>query len=60
MANTGKVKTNILETVRRDSIQLLRSTLGNTKNRLRQDLLAILHHLIQALENSDENPPHNP
>ncbi len=57
MANMEKVKTNILETARRDSIQPLRSTLGNTRNRLRQGLLAILHQLIQALENPDENPP---
>lgn len=57
MANMEKMKTNILETARRDSIQPLRSTLGNTRNRLRQGLLAILYQLIQALENPDETPP---
>jgi hypothetical protein len=57
MANMEKVKTNILETARRDPIQPLHHTLGNTRNRLRQGLLALLYHLIQALENPDEKPP---
>ncbi len=57
MANMEKVKTNILETARRDPMQPLQLTLGNTRNRLRQGLLAILYQLIQALENPDEKPP---
>ena len=56
MANMEKVKTNILETARRDPIQPLNRILGNTRNRLRQGLLDILYQLIQALENPDETP----
>jgi len=57
MANMEKVRTSIVETARIDHVQPLSRTLGDTRNRLRQGLLAILYQLIQALENPDENPP---
>jgi hypothetical protein len=57
MANMEKVRTSIVETARPDSVQPLSRTLDNTRNRLRQCLLAILYQLIQALENPDENTP---
>jgi hypothetical protein len=56
MANMEKVRASIVETARSDSVQPLSRTLDNTRNRLRQGLLAILYQLIQALENPDENP----
>ncbi len=57
MASMENVKTNIVETVRRDPIPPLRSNLDSTRNRLRQSLLALLYQLIQTLENPDEKPP---
>jgi hypothetical protein len=59
--NIETVKTNIFETARRDPIEPLSRIWGNTRNRLRQSLLALLHQLIQALENPDDTkPPQNP
>ncbi len=60
IANMEAVKTNIVETARRDSIEPLSRIWGSTRNRLRQGLLVLLHQLIQALENPDDKPPHNP
>ena len=61
IANIETVKTNIVETARRDSIEPFSRIWGNTKNRLRQSLLNRLHQLIQALENPDDTkPPPNP
>ena len=56
MTNMEKVRTSIVDTARIDHVQPLSRTLGDTRNRLRQGLLAILYQLIQALENPDENP----
>ncbi len=60
IANMEAVKTNILDTARRDPIQPFHRIWGGTKDKLRQSLLALLHQLIQALENPDDKPPHNP
>ena len=61
IANIETMKTNIFETARRDPIEPLSRIWGNTRNRLRQSLLALLHQLIQALENPDDTkPPQNP
>ena len=61
IANIETMKTNIFETARRDPIQPLSRIWGNTRNRLRQSLLARLYQLIQALENPDDTkPPKNP
>jgi len=61
IANIEAMKTNIFETARRDSIEPFSRIWGNTRNRLRQSLLARLYQLIQALENPDDSkPPHNP
>jgi len=61
IANMETLKTNIVETARRDSIEPFSRIWGNTRNRLRQSLLIRLHELIQALENPDDSkPPHNP
>ncbi len=61
IANIEAMKTNIFETARRDPIQPLSRIWGNTRNRLRQSLLARLYQLIQALENPDDTkPPKNP
>jgi hypothetical protein len=59
IANMEAVKTNIVETARRDSEPLSRIW-GDTRNRLKQGLLVLLHQLIQALENPDDKPPSNP
>jgi hypothetical protein len=60
IANIETVKTNI-ETARRDSLEPFSRIWGNTRNRLRQNLLTRLHQLIQALENPDDaKPPKNP
>lgn len=61
IANMQAMKTNIVETARRDSIEPFSRIWSNTRNRLRQGLLIRLHQLIQALENPDDSkPPHNP
>lgn len=61
IANMQAMKTNIVETARRDSIEPFSRIWSNTRNRLRQGLLIRLHELIQALENPDDSkPPHNP
>ena len=61
IANMETMKTNIIETARRDSIEPFSRIWGNTRNRLRQSLLARLYQLIQALEKPDDSkPPPNP
>ena len=61
MANIETVKTNIVETARRDPTEPLSRIWGNTRNRLRQSLLTRLQQLVQALENPDDTkPPKNP
>jgi len=61
IANMQAMKTNIVETARKDSIEPVSRIWSNTRNRLRQGLLIRLHQLIQALENPDDSkPPHNP
>ena len=61
IANMETMKTNIIETARRDSIEPFSRIWGNTRNRLRRSLLAHLYQLIQALENpEDTKPPKNP
>ena len=61
IANMETMKTNIIETARRDSIEPFSRIWGNTRNRLRKSLLALLYQLIQALENPDDTkPPQNP
>jgi hypothetical protein len=57
IANIETVKTNIVETARRDSIEPFSRIWGNTRNWLRQSLLACLYQLIQALENPDDAKP---
>ena len=59
-ANMEALKTNIIETARRDPLRPLHRVWGDARNRLRLGLLAFLHQLIQALENPDDKPPHNP
>ncbi len=60
IANMETLKTNIFETARRDAEPLSRIW-GDTRNRLRQGLLALLYQLIHTLENPDDSkPPHNP
>ena len=61
IANMQAMKTNIVETARRDSIEPFSRIWGNTRSKLKQSLLVLLHQLIQALENPDDSkPPHNP
>ena len=61
IANMEAMKTNIVETARRDSIEPFSRIWGNTRNRLRQGLLIRLYELIHTLENPDDSkPPHNP
>ena len=61
IANMETMKTNIIETARRDSIEPFSRIWGNTRNRLRQSLLVLLYQLIQALEKPDDSkPPPNP
>jgi hypothetical protein len=61
IANMETMKTNIMETARRDSIEPFSRIWGNTRNRLRKSLLILLYQLIQALENPDDSkPPPNP
>jgi hypothetical protein len=61
IAKMETVKTNIVETARRAYTEPFSRIWGNTRNRLRQNLLALLHQLIQALENPDDTkPPQNP
>lgn len=61
IANMQAMKTNIVETARRDSIEPFSRIWSNTRSKLRQGLLVRLHQLIQALENPDDSkPPHNP
>jgi hypothetical protein len=61
IANMETMKTNIIETARRDSIEPFSRIWGNTRNRLRKSLLILLYQLIQALENPDDSkPPPNP
>ena len=57
IANIETMKTNIIETARRDSIEPFSRIWGNTRNRLRQSLLALLYQLIQALEKPDDSKP---
>jgi len=61
IANMQAMKTNIVETARRDSIEPFSRIWGNTRSKFKQSLLVLLHQLIQALENPDDSkPPHNP
>lgn len=61
IANMEAMKTNIVETARRDSIEPFSRIWSNTRNRLRQGLLIRLYELIHTLENPDDSkPPHNP
>jgi|GEM_PF-4621606 len=61
IANMQAMKTNIVETARRDSIEPFSRIWSNTRSKLKQSLLVLLHQLIQALENpEDSKPPHNP
>jgi len=61
IANMQAMKTNIVETARRDSIEPFSRIWSNTRSKLKQSLLVLLHQLIQALENPDDSkPPHNP
>jgi len=61
IANMQAMKTNIVETARRDSIEPFSRIWSNTRSKLKQSLLVLLHQLIQALENpEDPKPPHNP
>lgn len=61
IANMETMKTNIIETARRDSIEPFSRIWGNTRNRLRKSLLILLYQLIQALENPDDTkPPQKP
>ena len=61
IANMQAMKTNIVETARRDAIEPFSRIWGNTRSKLKQSLLVLLHQLIQALENpEDSKPPHNP
>jgi hypothetical protein len=57
IANMETMKTNIIETARRDSIEPFSRIWGNTRNRLRQSLLVLLYQLIQALEKPDDSKP---
>ena len=61
IANMQAMKTNIVETARKDSIEPVSRIWSNTRSKLKQSLLVLLHQLIQALENPDDSkPPHNP
>lgn len=61
IANMEAMKTNIVETARRDSIEPFSRIWSNTRNRLRQGLLIRLYELIHTLENPDDSKsPHNP
>jgi len=61
IANMETMKTNIVETAKRDSIEPFSRIWDNIRNRLRQGLLVLLYELIHTLWNPDDpKPPHNP